>query len=217
VKCAISTGLGPRARRVVDIKWAETCVGSWRRCCLKRAAVRLAARGDVLAERDCAPGARAKGGGDEQEGPPHAAPHCQRGRKQIKKEFVLFLSASPREVFRGNPAQHGVFSGDSILRATRAWLDLYVPVSATIVGGNRARGRGFAPRAASSESAVGRSARVRGGLLSSLGGVVIRIRILMYCDVSCVYPEGYMYLSCILMYPKCILNALLHSKRIHVS
>ena len=59
--------------------------------------------------------------------------------------------------------------------------------------------------------------RVRGGLLSSLGGFVIRIRILMYCDVSCVYPEGYMYLSCILMYPKCILNALLHSKRIHVS
>jgi hypothetical protein len=34
---------------------------------------------------------------------------------------------------------------------------------------------------------------VRGGLLSSLGGVVIRIRILMYRDVSCVYPEGYMY------------------------
>jgi hypothetical protein len=31
------------------------------------------------------------------------------------------------------------------------------------------------------------------GLLSSLGGFVIRIRILMYCDVSCVYPEGYMY------------------------
>jgi len=59
--------------------------------------------------------------------------------------------------------------------------------------------------------------RVRGGLLSSLGGVVIRIRILMYCDVSCVYPEGYMYPSCILMYLKCILNALLHSKRIHVS
>ena len=35
--------------------------------------------------------------------------------------------------------------------------------------------------------------RVRGGLLSSLGGFVIRIRILMYRDVSCVYPEGYMY------------------------
>ena len=51
----------------------------------------------------------------------------------------------------------------------------------------------------------------------SLGGFVIRIRILMYCDVSCVYPEGYMYPSCILMYLKCILNALLHSKRIHVS
>ena len=31
VKYAISTGLGPRARRVVDIKWAEICVGSWRR------------------------------------------------------------------------------------------------------------------------------------------------------------------------------------------
>jgi hypothetical protein len=55
-----------------------------------------------------------------------------------------------------------------------------------------------------------RSPRVRGGLLSSLGGFVIRIRILMYCDVSCVYPEGYMYPSCILMYLKCILNALLH-------
>jgi hypothetical protein len=54
-------------------------------------------------------------------------------------------------------------------------------------------------------------------LLSSLGGFVIRIRILMYRDVSCVYPEGYMYPSCILMYLKCILNALLHSKRIHVS
>jgi hypothetical protein len=42
-------------------------------------------------------------------------------------------------------------------------------------------------------------------------------RILMSHDVSCVYPEGYMYPSCILMYLKCILNALLHSKRIHVS
>jgi hypothetical protein len=59
--------------------------------------------------------------------------------------------------------------------------------------------------------------RLRGGLLSSLGGFVIRIRILMYRDVSCVYHEGYMYPSCILMYLKCILNALLHSKRIHVS
>jgi hypothetical protein len=58
---------------------------------------------------------------------------------------------------------------------------------------------------------------LRGGLLSSLGEFVIRIRILMYRDVSCVYPEGYMYPSCILMYLKCILNALLHSKRIHVS
>jgi len=50
-----------------------------------------------------------------------------------------------------------------------------------------------------------------------VGGFVIRIRILMYHDVSCVYPEGCMYPSCILMYLKCILNALLHSKRIHVS
>jgi hypothetical protein len=33
----------------------------------------------------------------------------------------------------------------------------------------------------------------RGGLLSSWGGFVIRIRILMYREVSCVYPEGYMY------------------------
>ena len=43
------------------------------------------------------------------------------------------------------------------------------------------------------------------------------IRILMYHDVSCMYPVGYTYLECILMYLKCILNALLHSKRIHVS
>jgi hypothetical protein len=50
-----------------------------------------------------------------------------------------------------------------------------------------------------------------------LGGVSYTIRILMYLDVSCVYPEGYMYPLCILMYLKCILPALLHSKRIHVS
>ena len=31
-----------------------------------------------------------------------------------------------------------------------------------------------------------------------------------------MYPEGYMYPLCILMHLKCILNALLHSKRIHV-
>ena len=47
----------------------------------------------------------------------------------------------------------------------------------------------------SSEASVteGCGERVRGDLLSSLGGVVIRIRILMYHDVSCVYLEGYMY------------------------
>ena len=38
----------------------------------------------------------------------------------------------------------------------------------------------------------------------------------MYRDVSCMYPEGYTYLECILMYLKCILHALLHSKRIHM-
>ena len=57
---------------------------------------------------------------------------------------------------------------------------------------------------------------VRGGFLSFLGVVSYRLRILMYCDVSCMYPVGYTYLECILMYLKCILNALLHSKRIHV-
>ena len=35
--------------------------------------------------------------------------------------------------------------------------------------------------------------------------------------VSCMYSEGYVYPECILMYLKCILHALLHSKRIHVS
>jgi hypothetical protein len=30
-----------------------------------------------------------------------------------------------------------------------------------------------------------------------------------------MYPEGYTYPECILMYLKCILHALLHSKRIH--
>ena len=38
----------------------------------------------------------------------------------------------------------------------------------------------------------------------------------MYLDVSCVYPVKYMYLECILMYLKCILNAPFYSKRIHV-
>ena len=31
-----------------------------------------------------------------------------------------------------------------------------------------------------------------------------------------MYPEGYTYLECILVYLKCILNALFISKRIHV-
>ena len=53
------------------------------KCCLKRAAVRLAARGNVIAERDCALGLRAKGGGDEQEGP--YAAHCRyHGRRKIR-------------------------------------------------------------------------------------------------------------------------------------
>ena len=58
-------------------------------CCLKRAAVRLADRGDVLAERDCALGARAKGGGDEQEGTPKEAPHFD---KKGMKSSLSFLS-----------------------------------------------------------------------------------------------------------------------------
>ena len=37
--------------------------------------------------------------------------------------------------------------------------------------------------------AVNRRSWVRGGFLSFLGGVSYRIRILMYCDVSCMYPE----------------------------
>ena len=36
-------------------------------------------------------------------------------------------------------------------------------------------------------------------------------------DSGVLYPVEYMYPECILMYLKCILNALLHSNRIHVS
>ncbi len=67
-------------------------------------------------------------------------------------------------------------------------------------GGERARGLGG-----------------QGGVVIEFGGGCYWIRILMYRDVSCMYPEGYTYLECIWMYLKCILNALLHSKRIHVS
>ena len=74
------------------------------------------------------------------------------------------------------------------------------------VSGSSARTISYAP-----------TIRVRGGFLSFLGVVSYRIRILMYRDVSSMYPVGYTYLECILMYLKCILNALLHSKRIHVS
>ena len=56
--------------------------------------------------------------------------------------------------------------------------------------------------------------RVRGGFLSFLGGISYQIRILLYRDVSCMYPVEYMHPGCILMYLKCILNALLNSKRI---
>ena len=58
----------------------------------------------------------------------------------------------------------------------------------------------------------------KGGFPLRFGGVSCTIRILLYLDVSCVlYPVEYMYPECILMYLKCILNALLHSNRIHVS
>jgi hypothetical protein len=47
-----------------------------------------------------------------------------------------------------------------------------------------------------------------GTFVIGFGYICYRTRILMYPDVSCVYPEGYMYRECILMYLKCILNAL---------
>ena len=49
------------------------------------------------------------------------------------------------------------------------------------------------------------------------GGFPIQYVSFCILHVSCMYPEGYMYPECILMYLKCILHALLHSKRIHVS
>jgi hypothetical protein len=55
----------------------------------------------------------------------------------------------------------------------------------------------------------GRPPGVGGGFLSFFGGGSYRIRILMYFDVSCMYPacilkeEGYMYTLCILMYLRC--------------
>ena len=67
----------------------------------------------------------------------------------------------------------------------------------------------FGPRG----STFGRppSGVIGGYFLSFFGGVSYRIRILMYFDVSCMYPDGHMYPLCILMYLKCnILNALLH-------
>jgi hypothetical protein len=64
-------------------------------------------------------------------------------------------------------------------------------------------------------------AGVRGGFLSFLGVVSYRIRILMYSDVSCMYLECILKDTCIpyvsWCISKCILNALLYSKRIHVS
>ena len=55
-----------------------------------------------------------------------------------------------------------------------------------------------------------------GGVSYFGGGGSYRIRIRLDRDVSCMDPEGYTYLECISMYLKCILNALLLSKRIHV-
>ena len=66
-------------------------------------------------------------------------------------------------------------------------------------------------------SAIVRQARGMVLFPIRFGVVSYTIRILMYPDVSRVYPVEYMYPVCILMYLKCILNALLHSKRIHVS
>ena len=52
----------------------------------------------------------------------------------------------------------------------------------------------------------------RTGSASQMGNVSYQIRILMYLDVSCVYPAEYMYPKCILMYLKCILNAPFYSR-----
>ena len=78
---------------------------------------------------------------------------------------------------------------------------------------------GFEPREGEpARPARTRTNRVWGscGVSYYFGVVSYRIRILLYREVSCVYPEGYTYLECILVYLKCILNALLISKRIHV-
>jgi hypothetical protein len=56
-----------------------------------------------------------------------------------------------------------------------------------------------------------------GGSYTNWGWFPIQYVSLCILHVSCMYPEGYMYPECILMYLKCILHALLHSKRIHVS
>ena len=52
----------------------------------------------------------------------------------------------------------------------------------------------------------------KGGVLY-FGGRVLYDTYPLYLDVSCVYPVEYMYPECIYS----ISNALLHSKRIHVS
>ena len=63
-----------------------------------------------------------------------------------------------------------------------------------------------------------KSLRGCGGVsYTNWGGFPIQYVSWCILHVSCMYSEGYMYPECILMYLKCILHALLHSKRIHVS
>ena len=51
-----------------------------------------------------------------------------------------------------------------------------------------------------------------GGSYTNWGWFPIQYVSLCILHVSCMYPEGYMYPECILMYLKCILHALLHSR-----
>ena len=73
----------------------------------------------------------------------------------------------------------------TLIKVSAIWYcnRLRTTVRRFITQGGRATCRGLGVRG-----------RVCYRVFKSLGGVVIRIRILnMYRDVSCVYPEGYMY------------------------
>ena len=125
----------------------------------------------------------------------------------------------------GGRAAAGAGAVGAVTGAARASAGAHPGAGIGATSGARARARaaggycvlalGRALRIAYCVLRIGAKGQV--GFPIRLGGVSYTIRILMYLDVSCVYPEGYMYPLCILMYLKCILPALLHSKRIHVS